>query len=100
MEQSWLQLKNAYNESAEAVLGEREGSSLNGLGVETYRRMDERRQTKDQLGRVRSERLKEHKREEYRRKDKEVKATAGADEKNGGQYCGRSGKCSKGQQHQ
>ena len=43
--------------------------------------MDERRQIKEQFGRVRSGRLKELKREEYRRKDKEVKASARADKR-------------------
>lgn len=40
--------------------------------------MDERRQINGQLGGVRSECLKELKREEYRRKDKDVKVSAQA----------------------
>lgn len=53
----------------------------NWISAQTYSRMGERRQIKEKLGRVRSERLKELKREEYKRKDKEVKASARADKR-------------------
>ena len=71
-------MKTVYNESADAVLGGRRRIKSNWISAETYRRKEERKQIKEQLGRVRSERLKKLRREEYRRKDKEVKASARA----------------------
>ena len=81
IEHGWSQFKKVYSESAEAVLGERRRIKSDWISAETYRRMEERRQIKEQLGRVRSERLKEQKRGEYRRKDKEVKTSARADKR-------------------
>ena len=77
----WLQLKNTHCESTDAVLGETRRIMSNWISAQTYSRMGERRQIKEKLGRVRSERLKELKREEYKRKDKEVKASAQADKR-------------------
>ena len=57
-----------------------EGSSHTRL-VPKHKAEGERRKNKEQLGQVRSERLKELKREEYRRKDKEVKASTQADKR-------------------
>ena len=45
------------------------------------RKIDERHVIKEQTGRLRSVRYKEKKMEEYRRKDKEVKASARADKR-------------------
>lgn len=62
-----------------AVLREKRRIKSTWISVETYRRMDERRQITEQLGPVKSKHLKSQR--EVGKKDKEVKASTQADKK-------------------
>ncbi|XP_062587114.1 craniofacial development protein 2-like [Saccostrea cucullata] len=74
-------VKEAYNETAEKILGQKKRKHKSLPTAETYRAIHERRKLKEEIGRSNSESIKEIKREEYKTKDKEVKRRARADKR-------------------
>ncbi|XP_062577228.1 uncharacterized protein LOC134239086 [Saccostrea cucullata] len=79
--EKWTLAKEAYNETAEKIMGQKKGKHKDWLTAENSRAIDERRKLKEEIGRSNSERIKEIKREEYKTKDKEVKRRARADKR-------------------
>ena len=81
IDQEWETMKNIYNESAKKTVGFKQREHKDWLRADTYRVIDERRKIKEEIGKTNSERVKEMKREQYRRKDQEVKSKARADKR-------------------
>ena len=82
LDQQLGSMRNFYNESAERALGLSRQEYKEWISMETNRAMDERRMIKEEIGRTNSERLKESKREQYRKQDRKVKSKARAYKRN------------------
>jgi len=71
----------AYRDAAKKVIGAPKKQSKPWIGDKTWGKIKERKEAKLKMEGVRSERLKQRKREEYNAKDKEVKRSAREDKR-------------------
>jgi len=81
IEQRWQKIKNAYTETAMNVLGHRKKKCQSWISTESWRKIEERRKLKRKVDDVRSEKLKNKARNEYREKDKEIKRSLRKDKR-------------------
>ena len=71
----WAQFSNAYNNTAENVLGR----SKPWISPESWAKVEERKQLKGKAENAKSERIQQQLRAQYRSKDKEVKKSLNSD---------------------
>ena len=65
--------KTAYNDSALEVLGPRQRKHQEWISAESWKRVEERKNLKEKMNAVISDRIKERIRKDYSDKDKEEK---------------------------
>ncbi|XP_056022145.1 uncharacterized protein LOC130055022 [Ostrea edulis] len=73
IEESWNNIKTAYNDTAMNVLGYRKRKNQEWISQGSWKKVEERRVLKGKVESVRSERLRARLKEQYGDKDKEVK---------------------------
>ena len=73
VEKKWSNFKDAYNKTAEKVLGYRKRKVKPWISPDSYRKIDERGKIKEAVDGAKSERIKTMKKQQYRLKDIEVK---------------------------
>ena len=79
IEEQWRHVKEAFNETAESVLGHQRTKSKPWISTDSWSKIDKRKATKQSIENTRSMRLKEQKQEEYRAQDREVKRSVRKD---------------------
>ena len=75
----WAQFSNAYNNTAENVLGRKRKSSKPWISPESWAKVEERKQLKGKAENAKSERIQQQLRAKHRSKDKEVKKSLKSD---------------------
>ena len=73
IESQWETFTTAYSDSALEVLGPRQRKHQECISAESWKRVEERKNVKEKMNAVKSERIKERIRKDYSDKDKEVK---------------------------
>jgi hypothetical protein len=73
VEKKWSSFKDAYNKTAEMVLGYRKRKVKPCISPDSYKKIDERGKIKEAVDGAKSDRIKTMKKEQYRQKDIEVK---------------------------
>ena len=77
----WAQFSKASNKTAENVLGRKRKSSKAWISPESWAKVEERKQLKGKAENVKSERIQQQLRAQYRSKDKEVKKSLKSDKR-------------------
>ena len=73
LDEIWESQRQAYTETAEEILGHRKHMNKPWIGAEAWRIIDQWRDIKVKLESIKSERLRNRFKQEYKQKDKEVK---------------------------
>lgn len=81
VEKKWRNFKDAYNQTAEKVLGYRRKKVKPWITTDSWQQIEERGKIKKSVDEAKSQRIKERKAAEYRLKDNEVKAALRRDKR-------------------
>ena len=81
MERRWKNLKEAYNETAEKVLGFQKRKNKPWISLESWKKVDERKELKKKVDDSKSVRIKERRKVEYTEKAREVKRSLQQDKR-------------------
>ena len=77
----WTQFSKAYNNTAENVLGRKRKSTKPWISLESWVKVQERKQLKGKAENAKSEKIQQQLRAKYRSKDKEVKKSLKSDKR-------------------
>ena len=81
MERRWKNLKEAYNETAEKVLGFQKRKNKPWISLESWKKVDERKELRKKVDDSKSVRIKERRKVEYTEKAREVKRSLQQDKR-------------------
>lgn len=81
MEHRWKNFKQTYNETAEKVLGFQKRKDKPWISLDTWKKIDERKEVKKKVDDAKSARIKERKKTEYSEKAREVKRSLQLDKR-------------------
>ncbi|PIK41764.1 endonuclease-reverse transcriptase [Apostichopus japonicus] len=81
IEAKWDNFYNAFNQSAKEVLGTRKRKQKPWIGVESWKKVEERKHIKMKIENAKSIRIKQQLQAEYKAKDKEVKSSMRSDKR-------------------